>query len=388
MCNENNSAPLPAPPVVLPGPPAPTLVCNTCSALEACFVVKANGARSRAMLDTGAKRSFVTMDYVTRTGSVRTHCEALGVQVANGDTLVVDTMCKIALRMGTTHTHKSYVYAYVLPKGISDVDIILGEDWLLEHDVSVQYNSSTSPTVSARLRNRQGYITVPAQGESQPGESTPADVMAYVTDVLYNHSTVPLLSINRLRRVVRKHADAHAFTVLVRAVPGEDNPTISCASVDTGDTHRSTDGLVPHDTLQTILTKYDKVFTDLPPGLPPDRGTDSVIPLVPGATPQYRAGYRLSPVELDEVKKQVTDLLAKGYITPSTSPWGAPVLFVSKPDGSLRMAIDYRKLNKCAIPNRWPLPRIDDLLDKVKDATVFSLIDLASGYWQNSTQPV
>ncbi|GIL46319.1 hypothetical protein Vafri_3330, partial [Volvox africanus] len=91
---------------------------------------------------------------------------------------------------------------------------------------------------------------------------------------------------------------------------------------------------------------------------------------------------RLSPLELDEVKRQVTDLLAKGMIRPSTSPYSAPILFVGKKDGSLRMCIDYRGLNAATVKNRYPLPRVDDLLDKLKGSAYFSSIDLQQGYNQ------
>ncbi|GJP51478.1 hypothetical protein CLOM_g10644, partial [Closterium sp. NIES-68] len=102
----------------------------------------------------------------------------------------------------------------------------------------------------------------------------------------------------------------------------------------------------------------------------------------PGSKPTFRAPYRLSPTELTDMKKQIEYLLAKGLIRPSTSPYGAPVLFTPKPDGSLRMCIDYRALNKQTIKNKYPIPRIDDLLDQLRGATVFSKLDLRSGYWQ------
>src|ERR1051325_8962091 len=90
----------------------------------------------------------------------------------------------------------------------------------------------------------------------------------------------------------------------------------------------------------------------------------------------------MAPVELSELKVQLQELLEMGYIHPSISPWGAPVLFVKKKDGTLRMCIDYRQLNKVTIRNQYPLPRIDDLLDQLKEASVFSKIDLRSGYHQ------
>ncbi|KAK8534682.1 hypothetical protein V6N12_057326 [Hibiscus sabdariffa] len=94
------------------------------------------------------------------------------------------------------------------------------------------------------------------------------------------------------------------------------------------------------------------------------------------------APYRMAPKEYKELKVQLQELLDQGFIRPSTSPWGAPVLFVKKKDGSLRLCIDYRKLNKLMVKNKYPLPRIDDLFDQFQGATVFSKIDLRSGYYQ------
>ncbi|GJR15707.1 hypothetical protein Tco_0798359 [Tanacetum coccineum] len=106
------------------------------------------------------------------------------------------------------------------------------------------------------------------------------------------------------------------------------------------------------------------------------------IDLVPGAAPVARAPYRLAPSEMKELADQLQELSDKGFIRPSSSPWGAPVLFVKKKDGSLRMCIDYRELNKLTVKNRYPLPRIDDLFDQIQGLSVYSKIDLRSGYHQ------
>ena len=100
------------------------------------------------------------------------------------------------------------------------------------------------------------------------------------------------------------------------------------------------------------------------------------IELISGAVLVSKAPYRLAPVELKELATQVQELLDKGMIIPSVSPWGAPVLFVKKKDGSLRLCIDYRELNKLTIKNKYPLPRLDDLFDQLKDTVYFSKIDL------------
>ncbi|GJX80033.1 putative reverse transcriptase domain-containing protein [Tanacetum coccineum] len=118
------------------------------------------------------------------------------------------------------------------------------------------------------------------------------------------------------------------------------------------------------------------------PGLPPARPVEFQIDLIPGAAPVARAPYRLAPSEMKELSEQLQELSDKGFIRPSSSPWGAPVLFVKKKDGSFRMCIDYRELNKLTVKNRYPLPRIDDLFDQLQGSSIYSKIDLRSGYHQ------
>ncbi|GJY05595.1 putative reverse transcriptase domain-containing protein [Tanacetum coccineum] len=125
-----------------------------------------------------------------------------------------------------------------------------------------------------------------------------------------------------------------------------------------------------------IVRDFPEVFPEDLPGLPPTRQVEFQIDLVPGAAPVARAPYRLAPSEMKELSEQLKELSDKGFIRPSSSPWGAPVLFVKKKDGSFRMCIDYRELNKLTVKNRYPLPRIDDLFDQLQGSSVYSKIDL------------
>ena len=131
-----------------------------------------------------------------------------------------------------------------------------------------------------------------------------------------------------------------------------------------------------------VVNEFFDVFPEDLPGLPPDREIEFEIELAPGTEPIPIAPYRMAPAELKELKVQMEELLSKGFVKTSTSPWGASVLFVKKKDGSLRLCIDYRQLNKVTIRNQYPLPRIDDLFDQLQGAKVFSKIDLRSGYHQ------
>nr|GFA59616.1 retrovirus-related Pol polyprotein from transposon 17.6 [Tanacetum cinerariifolium] len=124
------------------------------------------------------------------------------------------------------------------------------------------------------------------------------------------------------------------------------------------------------------------VFPEDLPGLPPVCQVEFQIDLIPGATLVARTPYRLAPSEMQELSDQLQELADRGFIRPSTSPWGAPVLFVKKKDGSFRMCIDYQDLNKLTIKNHYPLPRIDNLFDQLRGLSIYSKIDLKSGYHQ------
>jgi hypothetical protein len=135
--------------------------------------------------------------------------------------------------------------------------------------------------------------------------------------------------------------------------------------------------------IKRVLEEFPDVMPDkLLENLPPRRCVDHAIEVMPGVEPPAKAPYRMSHEELKELKVQLEKLLTKGYIKPSKSPYGAPVLFVHKKDGTLRMCVDYRALNKVTVKNWYPLPRIDDLFDRFSRAKVFSRIDLCSGYYQ------
>ncbi|WVZ70284.1 hypothetical protein U9M48_018961 [Paspalum notatum var. saurae] len=145
---------------------------------------------------------------------------------------------------------------------------------------------------------------------------------------------------------------------------------------------RPTDGI-------RIVCDYPDVFPDELLGMPPDRDIEFLIELLPGTAPIAMRQYRMAPIEHEEVKKNIDELLAKGYIRPSSSPWAFPVLLVEKKDTDVkRMCVDYRTLNKVTIKNKYPLPRIDDLFDQLQGTCVFSKIDLKSGYHQLKIRPL
>jgi hypothetical protein len=151
-------------------------------------------------------------------------------------------------------------------------------------------------------------------------------------------------------------------------------------SIPTKTTSRIYEAIIPEIKDIPVVCEFPDVFIEDLPGLPPERDVEFVIELKPGTAPISRRSYRMPPNELAELKIQLQDLLEKGFIRPSSSPWGCPAIFVKKKDQTLRMCVDYRPLNEVTIKNKYPLPLIDILFDQLTGVRVFSKIDLRSGY--------
>jgi hypothetical protein len=157
--------------------------------------------------------------------------------------------------------------------------------------------------------------------------------------------------------------------------------------IPTKTTGRVYEAIIPEIKDIPVVCEFPDVFPEDLPRLPPERDVEFVIELKPGTAPISRRSYRMPPNELAELKIQLQDLLEKGFIRPSSSPWGCPAIFVKKKDQTLRMCVDYRPLNEVIIKNKYPLPRIDILFDQLTQARVFSKIDLRSGYHQIRIRP-
>ena len=136
-----------------------------------------------------------------------------------------------------------------------------------------------------------------------------------------------------------------------------------------------------------VVEEFPDVFPEDLPGMPPDRDIEFCIELLPGTSPIHKRPYRMDTNQLALLKEHIDELLAKGFIRHSSSPWRAPAIFVPKKDGTERLCVDYRGLNAVTIKNKYPLPRIDDLFDQLRGACVFSKIDLRSGYHQLKIRP-
>ena len=221
---------------------------------------------------------------------------------------------------------------------VYDFDVILGMDFLAKNDANIDCRRK----IMTIRKPDGGWVKFRGQGDPK------------ISKMISAMKAVKLMS-----------QGAHGYIAYARLEKGE----------------------LPNLNEVRVVQEYKDVFPEDLPGLPPPREIEFSIELVPGTQPISIPPYRMALVEMKELKSQLQELTDKGFIQPSTSTWGAPVLFVKKKDGSMRMCIDYRQLNKATIKNKYPLPRIDELFDQLQGAKVFSKIDLRSGYYQLRIKP-
>ena len=247
-----------------------------------------------------------------------------------------------------------------------ELDVVLGHEWCRDHQVVISYKDET--------------VTFVYKGQSHLFRFANSDAHM-------RPSSSTLCSIRQAMRFVQKHQ--RAFLVLVWRVVdlpgGDENPsemTTETSRVATAISQpKESPQKVDPQALQKLLTEYKDLFPDSIPRLPPDGGVQVSIPLIEGAEPVKQSMFRYSQVERKEIEEQIEYLLKRSLITESSSPFSAPVLFVPKPNGTLRMCIDYRGLNKLTRKNSYPMPRVDDLLDQLRGARLFSAIDVMQGYY-------
>ncbi|KAJ9523575.1 hypothetical protein QJQ45_007252 [Haematococcus lacustris] len=259
----------------------------------------------------------------------------------------------------------------VMPSLLPDFDVLLGNDWLNEHEAVMSYQDKTLSL--ACDKGEPVVLPCPPADKSESGQSAVSNPASFLVNAL--RAKPPLASAKVAARWLRKGGTG---VLALITVDNSSTPDPAPAEPD----------LPPgvSQALNALLDEYADVFAPIT-SLPPERPVGHAIPLVPDARPSVVPQYRMSQEEHAELKKQVQDLLAKGMIEPSSSPFAAPILFVKKKSGELRMCLDYRQLNKITIRDQYPLPRIDDLFDKLSGCTVFSSLDLQAGYNQIRITP-
>jgi Reverse transcriptase (RNA-dependent DNA polymerase)/Retroviral aspartyl protease/DNA N-6-adenine-methyltransferase (Dam) len=343
------------------------------------FHAKAAGCAATVLLDSGASHNFVSSEFAKASAfRITAPVQAYTVRLASGDIVPLAGQCTFKLSM---QEFSGTVTALVMPEMMPHTDVILGDTWLRSEQAQLCY---TTGTCTLHKGGRRRTLALSKGSLPQTNDQVLHHMLA---GMMASLAPPPIISAKQAKKAIRQ--GAQHFTVIVR----EESADARHVGQPTATTSVQTASAVVQSctaetsNIQVIVDKYGDVFEDLPPGLPPVRNVAHTIPLQPGAAPPAKRLYRLSPAELTEVKRQIKDLLAKGFIEPSTGPFGAPILFVTKRDGSLRMVIDYRALNAITIKNRYPLPRIEDLFDSLQGAKVFSSLDLQSGYHQLRIAP-
>ena len=317
------------------------------------FEAHVAGIPIKLTLDTLASQNFISESFARQHHISFTPRDKVKVTLGVGREVSMLGQVTLHTKLGP-YNHKVVFNVLSLAPGI---DAVLGLEWLNQHNVVIDFALK-----SCRINKGLRFMTLNAI--QRPSENPIA----------------PLLSSLQLYKAIKK--DATAFFVQLRTLEKE----LADGEEWSKQKEETMPGIPPQ--MSTLLNESSDVFPEeLPAGLPPDRGTDHTIPLEPGAKPVFKPMYRLSPLEVKEVKAQITEYLSKGWITPSSSPYGQPILFVSKKGGSLRMCIDFRALNKQFVKTRYALPRIDDPLDQFNGAKVFTALDLAQGYHQIRMTP-
>ena len=324
------------------------------NALRMMFAGRAAGANANILFDSGASHNYVSTKFAKLTG-VTVSPSLQKIRLGSDQEVSPDGEAVVYIRVGMFNQPVKCLVMNLL----FEVDVILGDEFMDKYDCVLHYGRRC-----IQIRKGRKHITV----KSPPmHRESPSDFEA-----------VPkVMSASQLRRAVRR--GERVFLATLKSL--DSDTTASESTTSSGQPDRPA-GEKPW--VSDLIGQFSEVFQDpLPDGLPPERSEGHSIPTEPGHPPPFRQMYRLSPLEYRELEKQVTAFLKAGILEVSTSPYGAPVLFVPKPNGrGLRLCVDYRALNSITIKNRCTIPRIDDLLDAVSGSKYFTSLDLTSGYHQ------
>ncbi|GKD68934.1 putative reverse transcriptase domain-containing protein [Tanacetum coccineum] len=296
-----------------------------------------NNHYASVLFDSGADRSFVSTTFSTLLDIIPDTLDvSYAVELVDGRIAKTNTMLR-----GCTIGLISHPFNIdLMPIELGSFDVIIGMEWLANNHAVIVYDEKI-------VRIPFGDEILIVQGDrSDKGKKSTLNIISCTKTQKYMEKGCQVF----LAQVTKKETEVKSQEKRLEDVP--------------------------------IVRKFLEVFPEDLPGLPHVRQVEFQIDLVPGAAPVARSPYRLAPSEMQELSTLLQELFDKGFIRSSSSPWGAPVLFVKKKDGSLRMCIDYLKLNKLTVKNRYPLPRIDDLFDQLQGSSVYSKINLRSGYHQ------
>lgn len=357
------------------------------------------------LIDSGATGNFVSSSFVTKSKLSLIESDSLApVSLADGRAQPAEGILSEAVTIGKVYRDRLNLAA----TSLQGYDVILGMPWLQHYNPTIDWRGASisfTDQHDKRVVLRKSP-TGPAVWRA-PSESV-VRARAYGLNLVTSKQLTRQYHEGKIEKVCVVYPQPVVEPKSVPSLPASppvpsSRPLYSIRLMDStpvasnqGSTKKPWSVLVSDSESEdvqlvkrlqsarsSVMTSFKDVFPDeLPPGLPPSREVDHRIELVPGAVPPSRPTYRLSATELAELKKQLDELVKAGFIQPSKSPFGAPILFVKKKDGTMRMCVDYRALNNVTIKNSYPLPRVDELFDRLQGARYFSKIDLRSGYHQ------
>ena len=397
----------------------------------------------RAMLDTGAQGEFISPSLAKRLGATVEHGRfGVAVEAFGRETPLTQRVRRVELALPGQHPDSLLSQDFVTrwdftisPGSLSaDYDLLLGTHFIRHFRLHLMFNEPCT----IRLRAEDGRVTQLQEEQQEQHREEHIEQEAHGIAPLRSAAPTPKPLSQSQKRAIRREwrggdewsaeqarraaverpdlvmsteeleqlwqsapegavkvftllaqgfrdADDGDTVALNRLAHGKESGAAAAAAAEDG-------SLLPPEERERAaqlvrqLTEHEfaSVFpSELPAGLPPTRGTTPFrIELKPGTQPFGRYGPRMTAADTQEAEKMLKELLAKGFIRPSRSPWGSPMFLVEKPDGGKRMVIDYRALNAATQRNRYPLPRVDELFDQLQGARYFSKIDLRTGYWQ------
>jgi hypothetical protein len=313
-----------------------------------------DGCSIKVLFDSGCSHSAVNTSFITRR-HIHTEPSSIrgGVKLADGTVRPAKFVQNLRLRMGGWHGKQD-----MFVTDIADYDIILGMDWITKWKPVLDWERGS---VSVQFRGKAVELPKYEDGAQQ--------------------ARLYVLSAEKTAKQWQK--GAQCFAAILQVVNPDPADELHPDDTDFGGAPQFGGGSSStQNSVKALLQEFQDVCRP-PTGVPPSRfGKDFTIKLQPGSDPAWGVVYRMSPAELREVRKQLDVLLQNGWIRPSESPFGAPILFVRKKDNSLRMCVDYRRLNAITVKNRAPLPRVEELFDQLSGSKVWSKLDLAQGYHQ------
>ena len=333
-----------------------------------------SGSVAVVMCDSGATANFISQEFVD-THSIPTTISSPCI-IKMGDSRTI-TSNQIAENISCQIDSFKFSGSFIVAPNLPDCHAILGMSWLQEFNPRIDWSTGKATIKQFTIGPSLDEIQLHQLLDVPTSTSIRDDDVPFTRSKSKHHQFNYLISKHQMRSMINQ-SGTEALLIYVNRTDSQ----FKIADVLLNHLSSSTAPSTPSPAEASVTKEYADVFGDLPKGLPPQRSMDHRIATPPDATPPNKPPYRLSLEELAELHKHLDELIAHGFIRPSVSPYGAPVLFVKKKDGTKRLCIDYRALNEITIKNVYPLPRVDDLLNQLNGAKFFSKIDLRSGYHQ------